>query len=764
MTPRTARFRCLALALLFGLLATEALAAQALNLGIFAYRPTQVLESRFQPLADYLGAQLGVEVRLHILTQEQMNEALARNQLDLFFTNPSHFLMIRSERSLGGAIATLIRRGPTANTSSLGGVILVRGGDSRYDSLSDLRNATIAVPGPYFLGGFQTQLFEFREIGIDLQRTARLRVLGSHDRVVRAVLEGDVNAGFVRTGIIEQLVEEGRLQRDDVRVLQPQELGEFPFVVSTRLYPEWPFVALPHVDQKLVRRLASSLFALAEDHPAARAGDIAGFAPPADYQSVELLARSLRVPPYDRVPAVTWLDVLQQYRYWIFAVVLLISLLALTAIWLWRQRKRLVREQRRLSAMVETWPEPMLIIRRGLFVEANSAALQLLGYHRRESLAVQGLAGVSPPFQPDGEPSLEKSRALLQAVMDQGVQACEWRCLRNDASELYVDLTLARIGQHDDGEPAILCAFHDITRRKRAEAQQRLAASVFSHAREGIFITDVEGRVIDINDAYQVITGYNRNQSIGSLVELPDEGVSVLIYARTHGRWVGEFRSRRQDGEAYIKALTITAVRDDRQRLTHFVGIFSDITRLREQENRLTRMAHYDALTGLPNRVLLADRMHQAMAQARRQGYRLAVAYIDLDKFKPVNDAFGHEAGDELLVTLAGRMRTALREQDTVARLGGDEFVALLVDIPDRALGETLLQRLLTVIGEPVWVAGHSVQVSASIGVALYPGRQELDGDQLLREADQAMYHAKQLGRNRYWITASDRGGDAWSP
>ncbi len=198
-------------------------------------------------------------------------------------------------------------------------------------------------------------------------------------------------------------------------------------------------------------------------------------------------------------------------------------------------------------------------------------------------------------------------------------------------------------------------------------------------------------------------------------------------------------------------------------RLTHYVGIFSDITRLREQENRLTRMAHYDALTGLPNRVLLADRMHQAMAQARRQGYRLAVAYIDLDKFKPVNDAFGHKAGDELLVTLAGRMRTALREQDTVARLGGDEFVALLVDIPDRALGETLLQRLLTVIGEPVWVAGHSVQVSASIGVVLYAGRQDLDGDQLLREADQAMYHAKQLGRNRFWITDADQGDDAWT-
>ncbi|MED5467187.1 MAG: GGDEF domain-containing protein, partial [Pseudomonadota bacterium] len=153
----------------------------------------------------------------------------------------------------------------------------------------------------------------------------------------------------------------------------------------------------------------------------------------------------------------------------------------------------------------------------------------------------------------------------------------------------------------------------------------------------------------------------------------------------------------------------------------------------------------------LPNRVLFSDRLHQSMAQARRQNYRLAVIYIDLDQFKPVNDAFGHDAGDGLLVEVARRMRSTLREEDSLARLGGDEFAAIIVNVPDAVTLDILLSRLLTVIAEPVWVANHSVEVSASMGYTLYPQGEEIDGDQLLRQADQAMYRAKREGKNRYY-------------
>lgn len=223
----------------------------------------------------------------------------------------------------------------------------------------------------------------------------------------------------------------------------------------------------------------------------------------------------------------------------------------------------------------------------------------------------------------------------------------------------------------------------------------------------------------------------------------------MFTSARAQGFWSGEFSCRHRKGDSRILALTLSGVPDDRGRIRHFVGVFADITRLKAQEQKLLTLAHFDALTGLPNRVLFADRLQQNMAQARRQGYQLAVIYIDLDEFKPVNDAFGHEAGDELLKELARRMRSELREEDTLARLGGDEFAAQVVNVeyPERLHG--LLERMLRVVSEPVWVANHTVEVSASIGYTLYPQGEELDGDQLLRQADQAMYRAKQEGRNR---------------
>ena len=312
-------------------------------------------------------------------------------------------------------------------------------------------------------------------------------------------------------------------------------------------------------------------------------------------------------------------------------------------------------------------------------------------------------------------------------------------------------MTLAPVQDERETEPVILCSLYNITRRKRAEQRQRLAASVFDHAREAIFITDSHGMVIDANDAYREITGRPLSRVIGRLPPLPlEEGSGVFASARHQGFWTGEFSCKHQNGEVLVLTMTISSVCGDRGEVSHFVGIFSDISRLKEQEQKLRVMAHYDSLTGLPNRVLFSDRLQQAMALSRRQGGKLAVVYIDLDEFKPVNDAFGHEAGDQLLIEIASRMRSVLREEDTLARIGGDEFAAIVMNVQQEDALEGLLVRLLARVAEPVWVANHSVEVSASIGYTLFPQTDDLDGDQLLRQADQAMYQAKHQGRNCY--------------
>jgi len=298
----------------------------------------------------------------------------------------------------------------------------------------------------------------------------------------------------------------------------------------------------------------------------------------------------------------------------------------------------------------------------------------------------------------------------------------------------------------------------DVTAHKEAEAQLMLAASVFSHAEEGIVITDAAGAIVEVNDTFTRITGYARDEVLGANPRILSSGrhdrdfyATVWTALTQHGHWHGEVWNRRKDGALYAEMLNISAVRDGEGRPQHYVGLFSDITSLKEHQSQLERIAHYDALTGLPNRVLLADRLEQAIVHTRRRDNLMALVYLDLDGFKGVNDRYGHEAGDELLVVVSRRLKAALREGDTLARLGGDEFVAVLADLGDPSECNAVLTRLLLAAAAPVQIGDAAVQVSASLGVTLYPPDGG-DPDTLLRHADQAMYQAKEAGRNRYQL------------
>ena len=299
----------------------------------------------------------------------------------------------------------------------------------------------------------------------------------------------------------------------------------------------------------------------------------------------------------------------------------------------------------------------------------------------------------------------------------------------------------------------------DITERKRSEAKQELAAKVFYHAREGIVVTDAQGTVIDVNEAFVHITGYSREEAIGQNPRMLSSGrqdpafYAALWGALTgQGHWSGEIWNRRKDGEVYAELLTISSLRDAQGKTQQYVALFSDITAIKAHQSQLEHIAHFDALTNLPNRLLLADRLQQAMAQAQRRGQKVAVAYLDLDGFKNVNDHHGHDVGDQLLIALANAMKDTLREGDTLARIGGDEFVAVLIDLDSTASCVPLLTRLLEAAAEPVPLGTLVLRGSASIGVTFYPQTQGIEADQLLRQADQAMYQAKLAGKNRYHL------------
>lgn len=290
-----------------------------------------------------------------------------------------------------------------------------------------------------------------------------------------------------------------------------------------------------------------------------------------------------------------------------------------------------------------------------------------------------------------------------------------------------------------------------ILERRRVEEELRLLASVFENSYAGIMISNANNKILKVNPAFSQTTGYSAEEALGKnprflSSQRQSEQFYKQMWRELHRRdfWRGEVWNRRKDGEVYAEILSVSLVRNERGEVKYYIGVFSDISLVKENEAELIHLAHYDALTGLPNRRLLRDRLDQGLAQIKRKTQRLAVCFLDLDAFKPINDQYGHEAGDVVLVEVTRRLQSALRQSDTLARLGGDEFVLLLLDIENHRCVEQLLQRILALVEQPIPLAENlEVSVSVSIGVVIYP-QADLEGDNLIQLADQMMYQAKQ--------------------
>jgi diguanylate cyclase (GGDEF)-like protein/PAS domain S-box-containing protein len=330
---------------------------------------------------------------------------------------------------------------------------------------------------------------------------------------------------------------------------------------------------------------------------------------------------------------------------------------------------------------------------------------------------------------------------------------------RADGTVRWVRWEMVPWRMEDGTVGGIVLSSEDITALKEGAEHLRQAASVFTHAFEGILITDPQGTILDVNDAFTRITGYTRQEVLGRNPRILNSGrqnqefyVDMWNQLIEKGHWTGEIWNRGKSGKVIAEVLTISAVPDAAGQTERYVALFTDISSIKEQEQQLERAAHYDLLTGLPNRVLLGDRLRQAMAQAHRRGRLVAIACLDLDGFRTINDRYGHNTGDQLLTAVTQRMSDALREGDTLARLGGDEFAAVMLDLTDIEGSLPLIANLLRAAGEPVQVGDLSLEVSASIGVTFFPQTEDVDADQLLRQSDQAMYQAKVSGKGRYHV------------
>ena len=787
--------------------------ADILNFAVLTVRPKEESWARWQPLAEYLDREIQERrVMLHVLGRQELAQAVADRTVDVILTQPAQYVRLAQEWGLHAPLATLVESELGIPLTEYGGVIVTRADHPTIHRLRDLRGAKVGGI-PVGLAAYQAPAYELLGIGITAKDYRLVEFDVPLDTIVHAVSEGTIDAGFIRSGVLEQMAREGQIRLEDFRVLVPDNLPPYPLLLSTRLYPQWGLAAMPWLDTTVARKVAGAVLSLPHGGEVAQAAGVVGFTIPADYGPVEDLMRKLRMPPFDhRVP---FDRILTDYRDWVIAglmvaIVVLIFGFAM-AVRAYRQHCFARAAAVRLSEyrqLVFELSSSFINLPLGAVPEAIQAALGRIGqffqadrsYIFRYDFAAETLTNTEEWCAPGIEPQIDTLQAYSmvglkvwierhrrgESILVPDVAHLPDRALRTflQAQNIrsVVALPLLRgkecIGfvgldwvnrrmRYSADEVDLLFLFNrmllNLEDRRQLEIRLREAANVFEHTNEGIMITDAQGFIVDVNRAFSRITGYTREEVLGQDPSFLNSGrhgpeffAAMHKTLRKAGSWTSEIWNRRKNGELFVELQTINAIYNADGSVHRYVSLFSDITQIKNQQHQLEQLSHYDLLTGLPNRVLLTDRLQQAIAQAKRHGQQLGVVFLDLDHFKAINEKFGHELGDRLLVQLAKRIRTVLRFGDDLARLGGDEFVVVFLDLETHAAAELLFERLLAAVSQPVQLDGCELRVNASIGASFYPQDEEVDADQLIRQADQAMILAKQHGRNRFHLFDSE--------
>ena len=412
-------------------------------------------------------------------------------------------------------------------------------------------------------------------------------------------------------------------------------------------------------------------------------------------------------------------------------------------------------ENRFLGAMSVMVEGLAILSPQGHFIFGNRAIKEFLGCadrdlqdHTPQDLGLERLredGSVCPPEELPSFITLHEGREVRDFVVGH-------RSADGTIRWFQVNTSPLRMGEEQNF--GVVMTLSEITERRRAEEQLKLAFAAIRYSGEGILVTDAGQRVLSVNPAFEAMTGYRAEEIIGETPAIVASGRhDERFYAAIHevlkrnGHWQGEVWNQRKSGEVFPEWLGVSVVRDDDGQAKYYVYIYSDMTERIETQQRIEMLAHHDPLTGLPNRLLLRDRVEQAQAKASRMHSHVALMFLDLDRFKTINDSLGHPVGDALLREVVERLKSCVRESDTISRQGGDEFIILLNDVRDSEAVARVAEKIHQRMAEPIVIGNHSLSSSFSIGVALYPDDGE-DFDSLLQKADTAMYHAKEAGRN----------------
>lgn len=409
---------------------------------------------------------------------------------------------------------------------------------------------------------------------------------------------------------------------------------------------------------------------------------------------------------------------------------------------------------RKKIAVFEHLPEMDWIVASSVYADEVFSPLDQIIYFIIFSIAVSLLLAL--PVSAYITNSITTPVNKLVNLFAQAAQG-NWKTRSENNSPDEIGILSRRFNEFMSALEGMQCNLNtEVAIRQKSEYQRRLFEEVFNNAMEGITITDTDGIIINANPAFTTITGYEVDEVIGKNPSvLKSDKHSKSFYKSMwaditeKGHWVGEVWNRRKNGESYPELLSISAICDASGAATHYVAVFHDISEMKSKEEQLKYQAHHDALTGLPNRVLLTDRISMAISRASRLEKKLALFYLDLDNFKTINDSLGHAIGDLILQQTTSRISKVFRNQDTLARLGGDEFVILVEDVSDEYHLINQAERLLNAFATPYIIQDHELHITTSLGITVFPDDGETPGT-LIKNADMAMYQAKEEGRNGY--------------
>ncbi|QEW08136.1 diguanylate cyclase [Nitrincola iocasae] len=757
---------------LLGLLAFPALANETLpvqpsknilHFGVFSYLGNERTEAKYAPLIAYLNTVLVTdEVVLHVLPQDELNRRIRDGEIDLVTTNPTHFLLARTHYPLTGVIATLVESDDGRPVYRLGGAIVAAADRQDINTLQDIKNKRVAAPSRENLGGYRSQAYELFLAGIRLPDDIQeLQELGTHHEAVRAVMDGRADVAFVRDGILEQMQRNGQLQEQAVKLINPQFNSDFTHQVSTRLYPEWPVFALPHVNDRTIRHVAAALFSLDPEHPAAQQAGIYGFTVPADYLPVEAMARALRLPPFENIPDFTLMDAWERWRGLLLIVMLatlVILTLSLSLAWHWGKAHI---ERVRFKTLLQGLGEGVYgVNRQGECTFINQAALRMLQVTSSQALGQDQHRLFHHHYQ-NGKVYPHADCPIVKTLEDgRQRQQRDW-FIRYNGGSFPVEMTVTPLFSKDRINGAVV-AFSDITQRVRAEQENKRLTEynrmLLESAGDGIYGCDMHGLCTFINPAALTMLGFEYQDVIGKDQHrvfhycYPDGSAYHNKDCPVHQTLAQgklqecEDHFVRSSGDTFPVHMKVSPVFEEREQVGAVV-VFQDITKQKAMEQQLIALTTTDDLTGLHNRRYFQMQLKKEFLRYQRSFADNAVLMIDLDHFKRINDNFGHAAGDKVLREF-GALLMQQRSSDLSARVGGEEFALLL---PDTSLKDaiTFANRFREQVAVNVFqYEQQSIPLTVSIGCTLM-SPDDTRPDMSLARADRALYQAKESGRNR---------------